>query len=289
MTDIKQAGQKLQGQVQDAAHTATRHAAPGLEALARVGYASKGIVYGMLGFLALSVALGQGGATTDTKGALIRLDDLPGGQVLMWLLVLGLLGYALWQLLRAALDPEHHGTKPGALLKRTGYTLSGGANIALAIFAARVASRGSISHSQNGTANAASTVLHIPGGQFLLGLVGVALFALAGSQLYTAYGAKFMKRMAFTDIGAKYQDTLKRVGQLGIASRGVLSAIIGGFLLVAAWRDSAGTVVGVSGALTWLRGQPAGNFLLAAVALGTLCYGAWCGVQAMYRRIRVDG
>lgn len=289
MTDIKQAGHKLQGQVQDAAHTATHHAAPGLEALARFGYASKGVVYGMLGFLALSVALGRGGQATDTKGALLRLHDLPGGQLLVWALVLGLLGYALWQLLRAALDPEHHGTEPAALLKRSGYVLSGGANMALAVFAARVASQGTASHSQNGTASAANTVLHVPGGQFLLGLVGVALFALAGSQLYTAYGAKFMKRMAFTDVGARYQATLKRVGQLGIASRGVLSAIIGGFLLVAAWRDSAGTVVGVSGALTWLHNQPAGNFLLAAVALGTLCYGAWCLVQAVYRRIRVEG
>ncbi|THF86508.1 DUF1206 domain-containing protein [Deinococcus sp. KSM4-11] len=289
MTDIKQVGKQVQGQVQEAARTATHHAAPGLEALARFGYASKGVVYGMLGFLALSVALGRGGQTTDTKGSLLRLEDLPGGQVLMWLLVLGLIGYALWQVLRAFLDPEHQGTKPGAMVKRTGYLLSGGANIALAIFAARVASHGTASHTQNGTASAANTVLHVPGGQVLLGLGAVALFALAGSQLYTAYGAKFMKRMAFRDIGARYQGTLKRVGQLGIASRGVLSAIIGGFLLVAAWQDSAGQVVGVSGALTWLHSQPQGNVLLAAVAVGTLCYGAWCIVQAVYRRIRVEG
>ncbi|GHF41323.1 hypothetical protein HNQ07_001490 [Deinococcus metalli] len=289
MTDLKRAGQQLQGHVQDAARTATHHAAPALEALARVGYASKGVVYGMLGFLALSVAVGRGGATTDTQGALLRLQDLPGGSALMWLLVVGLVGYALWQLLRALLDPEHHGTKPGALVKRTGYLLSGGANVALAVFAARVALYGGARHSTGGTASAAETVLRVPGGQLLLGLVAVALFALAGSQLYTAYGAKFMKRMAFTDLGARYQGTLKRVGQVGIASRGVLSAIIGGFVLAAAWRHSAGTVVGVSGALTWLHGQPAGKFLLGAVALGTLCYGVWCAVQAVYRRIRVEG
>jgi hypothetical protein len=289
MTDIKQVGERLQGQVEGAARAATRRAAPGLEALARAGYASKGVVYGMLGLLALSVALGRGGQTTDTRGALQRLSDLPGGQLLIWLLVVGLLGYALWQLLRAALDPEHHGTKPAALVKRAGYLLSGGANVALAVFAAQVALHAAATSEHNGTARAASTVLHIPGGQVLLGVVAVGLFALAGSQLYTAYGAKFMKRMAFTDLGAQYQRTLTRVGQLGIASRGVLSAILGGFVLVAAWRDSAGTVVGVSGALSWLRSQPAGNFLLGAVALGTLCYGAWCVVQAVYRRIRVQG
>ncbi|WP_412027836.1 DUF1206 domain-containing protein [Deinococcus yunweiensis] len=285
MTDIKQAGQQLQGHVQ----AATRHAAPGLEALARFGYASKGVVYGMLGILALGVALGRGGATTDTKGALLRLDDLPAGHALMWLMVVGLLGYALWQLLRAALDPEHQGTGGKGILKRSGYLLSGVANIALAVFAAQLASSGTAARDQNSEAQAAGQVMALPGGQVLLALVGVALLGLAGSQLYTAYGAKFMKRMAFTDIGARYGQTLTRVGQVGIASRAVLMTIIGVFALLAAWRGSAGTAVGISEALTWLRGQPSGNVLLGIVALGTLCYGAWCIVQAVYRRIRVEG
>lgn len=92
----QQAGAKLEGVVRQVTH----QAAPGLEALARVGYASKGVVYATIGLLALSVALGRGGATTDAKGALLRLQDLPLGNVLLWLLVLGLIGYALWQLIR---------------------------------------------------------------------------------------------------------------------------------------------------------------------------------------------
>ncbi len=266
---------------------AGRKVAPGLEVLARFGYASKGVVYGTVGFLALSLALGAGGTTTDTKGALLRLQDLPAGSVLLWVLVVGLVGYALWQLLRAVLDPEHQGTEAKGLAKRLGYAVSGVAYLVLAVFSARVAAQGSAPRNQNSESQTASDVLQLPGGQVLLGLAGVALLAVAANQLYSAYGARFMKRMAFTDVGARYRDTLKRVGQVGIAARGVLLTIVGIFLLVAAWRDKASVVIGTSEALAWLRDQPAGQFLLAAVALGTLCYGVWCVTQALYRRINV--
>ncbi len=270
-------------EVERASHQVT----PGLEALARFGYASKGVVYGTVGFLALSLALGSGGATTSSKGALLRLQDLPAGNVLLWLLVVGLVGYALWQLLRAILDPEHQGTEAKGLVKRAGYLISGGAYLALAVFSARVASQGSAPRDQNSESQAASQVLQLPGGQVLLGLAGLALLAVAANQLYNAYGARFMKRMAFADVGAQYKGTLKRIGQVGVAARGLLLTIVGIFLLVAAWRDQASIVIGTSEAMGWLREQPAGQFLLGAVALGTLCYGVWCVIQAKYRRIKV--
>jgi len=266
---------------------AGRRVAPGLEVLARFGYASKGVLYGTVGFLALSLALGGGGSTTDTKGALLRLQDLPAGRILLWLLVVGLVGYTLWQVLRAVLDPEHQGTEAKGLIKRAGYLISGGLYLTLAVFSARLAAQGSAPYTQNSQAQTASKVLHLPGGQLLLGLTGVILLAVAADQLYSAYRARFMERMAFTDVGAHYQDTLKRVGQVGIAARGLLLTIMGIFLLVAAWRDQASIVIGTSGALGWLRHQPAGQFLLGAVALGTLCYGVWCVIQALYRRIKV--
>lgn len=289
MTDLKQTGQRVAGNVQHAAQSATHQAAPGLEALARFGYASKGVVYGTVGFLALSVALGRGGAATDSKGALLRLQDLPLGTPLVWGLVLGLVGYALWQLIRAALDPERQGSGAKGIVKRSGYLLSGVANIALALFAARLAGSGTATRNQDSESQAAGQVLNLPGGQVLLALAGIALLAVAANQLYSAWGALFMKRMAFTDLGARYQGSLKRVGQVGIASRGLMMAILGVFLLIAAWRNSAAVALGVSEALGWLRDQPSGNLLLGTVALGTLCYGVWCVVQALYRRVKVEG
>lgn len=272
----------------DAAGHAAQHAAPGLETLARVGYASKGVVYFTVGFLALGVALGRGGRTTDTRGALSQLQDLPGGSALLFVLAVGLVGYALWQLIRAALDPERQGTAAKGLVKRAGYLLSAGVNLTLAVFTAGLAASGRAPQGNGSETQAAGTVLNLPGGQLLLGLVGVGLLGLAGSQLYTAYGAKFMKRMRFTDVQGRVRDLLIRTGQVGIASRGVLMLIIGVFALLAAWSGQASRTVGISEALTWLRSQPSGNLLLGVVAAGTLCYGVWCAVQARYRRIRIQ-
>jgi hypothetical protein len=157
----------------------------------------------------------------------------------------------------------------------------------MAVFSARIAAQGSAPRDQNSEAQTAAQVLQLPGGQLLLGLAGLVLLAVAANQLYSAYGARFTKRMALSDVGARYQGTLKRIGQVGVAARGLLLTIVGVFLLVAAWRDQASIVIGTSEALGWLRNQPAGQFLLGAVALGTLCYGVWCVTQALYRRINV--
>ncbi|MEF2278914.1 DUF1206 domain-containing protein [Deinococcus sp. YIM 134068] len=285
MAELKDVGGRLRA---EAAREAAR-AVPGIEALARFGYASKGVVYATVGGLALSVALGRGGATTDTQGALLRLQDLPLGTFLTLLLVVGLVGYALWQGLRAVLDPERQGSGANGIVKRVGYGMSAAVNVGVAIFAARLATQGSAPRNQNSEGEAARRVLDLPGGQALLTLAGLALLAVAANQLYAASGAKFMKRMAFSDLGPGPTRTLQRVGQVGVGARGLLLGLIGVFCLVGAWQGDSNPVLGTSEVLTWLRGQPAGNLLLGAVALGTLAYGVWCAVQARYRRIQVRG
>lgn len=261
-----------------------RQAAPGLEALARFGYASKGVVYATVGLLALALASGRGGQATDSQGALRRLEDLPLGSVLIWPLALGLLGYALWQLLRAVLDPEQLGTEPRALAKRAGYLLSSLLNFALVWFAVRLAGEGRATGGEGGQA-AAREVLSLPAGQLWLGLAGLALLGVGAAQIAEAVRGKFMRRIALRDAAAQHAGTVRRVGQLGLIARGLTFGAVGAFLLAAAFEDEARRVRDTSGILTWLRDQPAGEVLLALIALGTFCYGLWCFVQARYRRI----
>lgn len=289
MANLHDAGRQAEAHLRNEVGAATSRAAPALEALARFGYASKGVVYGAIGVLALSVALGRGGATTDSQGALLRLQDLPLGTPLLWLLVVGLIGYALWQLLRAVLDPERQGSGARGVLKRLGYLLSAAANAGVALFAARLAASGTASRNQNSEGEAARQVLDLPGGPLLLGLAGLALLGIAANGWYAASGARFMRRVALTDVGARHAELIRRVGQFGLAARGTVMAIIGSFLLVAAAQGRSGAVLGTAEALTWLREQPAGSVLLGVVALGTLCYGLWCLVQARFRRIHVQG
>ena len=66
--------------------------------LARAGLVARGIVYGVIGVLALKLALGSGGKATSQQGALQTIAKEPFGEVLLIALTVGLAGYALWRL-----------------------------------------------------------------------------------------------------------------------------------------------------------------------------------------------
>lgn len=282
--DLRDAGQQAAGGVQAGVERGVRRAAPGLEALARFGYVSKGVVYATVGLLALALAFGRGGQATDAQGALRRLGDLPLGSALIWPLALGLFGYALWQLLRALLDPEGLGQEAKALAKRAAYLLSALINFALFWFAVRLAGEGRVGGGA-GEAAAAREVLSLPAGQLWLGLAGVLLLGAGAAQVIEAVRGTFMRRVVLRDAAGRHAGKIRRIGQLGLGARGVTFAALGAFLLTAAAADEARRVRDSSGLLTWLRDQPAGEWLLALSALGTFCYGLWCFVQARYRRI----
>src|SRR5262249_52871802 len=97
------------GAARTAEHTAR---GPGVELLARLGYAAKGLIYVIIGVLAVRVAIGDGGKTTDNRGALQAIYHQPFGQFLLGVVVVGLIGYALWCfILRALLDADAWGTE----------------------------------------------------------------------------------------------------------------------------------------------------------------------------------
>lgn len=281
-SDLRQAGAQAARQVQAGVAGGVRRAAPWLEALARFGYASKGVVYAAVGLLALGTALGGRSGAADSQAVFTRVQDLPLGGALLWLLAVGLLGYAAWQLVRALLDPEGQGTRPGGAARRAGYLVSGLVNVGLAFAAMRLGTG-----EGNSGQNLARQVLEWPGGPLLLGLAGLALLGAGAAQLVSAVRGKFMEGIALRDQAARHADLVRRVGQFGTAARGLVLGAVGAFVLSAALRDNAARVRDTGSVLDWLRDQPAGPWLLGLVALGTLAYGLWCFVQAAYRRIRV--
>ena len=75
----------------------------GFEWLARAGFVSRGLIYGIIGILAIKLALGSGGKTTNQQGALKTIAHQPFGKVLLILVAAGLAGYALWRIVHALL------------------------------------------------------------------------------------------------------------------------------------------------------------------------------------------
>src|ERR1700686_2144398 len=123
------------------ANRTTRNAATGkwMTGFARLGYAAKGVVYIIIGFLAAQLALGQGGAATDQKGALHVIYDQSFGKFLLIVVAIGLLAFALWSLIQALYDTEGEGRKAKGIIARIGYAAVGLSYVALAFGAYQLA------------------------------------------------------------------------------------------------------------------------------------------------------
>src|SRR6266852_9945690 len=112
--------------VQDAGRMA-RNAASSrwMTVFARLGYAAKGIVYLIIGWLAVQLVMGAGGKTTDQRGALQTIYAQPFGKFLLALVVIGLVGFAIWCFLQAWFDTEGKGSDIKGIIGRLGYAVTG--------------------------------------------------------------------------------------------------------------------------------------------------------------------
>jgi hypothetical protein len=263
---------------------ATRSSAGKIAWLARSGYAARGVVYLIVGGLAVLAALG-GGQTTDSKGALLTILQQPFGDVLLGLVALGLVGYAIWRLVQAVMDTDHHGTDAKGLAIRGGLLVSAVTHTLLAFFALSLIfgwGTGGGGGGDGGARDWTAWLLQQPFGRWLVGLVGAAVVGAGIAHMVKGYKAHFEK---YLEMDRRTLDKASPICRFGLIARGVVFLIIGGFLLVAAWRFSSGDVVGLQGALQTLQQQPYGWILLGIVALGLFAFGVYSLIEARYRRI----
>jgi hypothetical protein len=254
-----------------------------VERAARAGYFAKGIVYLIIGGLAAVAAFGAGGQTTGSEGALVTILRQPFGSVLLAIIALGLMGYVFWRVVQTTMDPEHKGSDAEGLTIRAYYLVSAVTYGALVVSAVRLIMGGG--GSSGGAEQQTATLMSQPFGRWLVGLVGLLVIAAAIHQWVRAWKAKFRRRMAYEKVGPEAERWLVRLGRAGLTARGVVFAIIGGFLLSAAVRADPEQAMGLGEALATLEAQAYGPWLLAAVAIGLLLYGVHQLVKARLRRI----
>lgn len=264
-----------------------------IDRLARLGYASKGIVYATVGILAAQTAFSVGGRTTGLEGALRSIASQPFGQIMLGIVAIGLVSYALWRFVEAARDPEHQERNAKNIARRIGYAINGVIYAGLAFTAVGIIAGASASGgggSSNVTQQSlAARVMAQPFGRWLVGLLGAFLIGLAVYYFYRAVKAKFRKRLKLHEMSRQEIKWATRIGRFGVAARGVVFMIIGIFLLQAAYTYDASRVRSTEGALQAIQNQPPfGSVLLGIVALGLIAYGIHMGVQARYRRISVS-
>lgn len=257
----------------------------GIRALARFGFAAKGLVYLLMGILALLAATGQrGGQTADKKQAVQTLQDLPGGPVLLGFIAFGLLGYIIWRLVQAVRDTESKGSGAKGIGRRIGYAASGLLYASLAWFAAQLAWSGHADGSSNGQQTLTAKILGWPGGDWIIILVGVAIIGGGIYQIVKAYSGSFHKDVNASDLPAAQQNIVYRTGQIGYTARGVVMAIIGYFFVQAGRQSRASATGSTDEAFDLLATM--GPAVLGIVALGLMAYGLYMLVQARYPVLR---
>lgn len=251
---------------------------PSVEWLGRLGYGAKGIVYTMVGVLAAMRVAGSGGELTGTTGALTQLRQEPYGAAMLVVIALGLVAYTAWRWAQAIIDVENKGSDWKGLVRRAGLFISGTLYAALA-WSALMLSRGN-AQSSDPDAKAAEA-MSIPGGQWLVMAVGAGFILTALYQFYRVWHDSFKKHWKYTLSGTT-REWATRFSRFGIAARAAVFVIMGAYMLMAGLERNPEQTRGMGAVLAELSSVP---WLLAVIAAGLICYGAYSLINAAFREI----
>lgn len=259
---------------------------PWMVPLARLGYLAKGVVYAVIGVLALQVAFGSGGKTTDTQGALATLAQGSWSKALLAVVAVGLVGYVLWRVVQAWMDPDGKGTGAKGLALRGFYLVSAAIHtfLALAAFRLVLGTGGAGTSGDQSAQSWTARLMSQPFGQALVAVVGLVIAGMGVWQVYKAWKEKFRKKLRLDTLRPQQAEWAVRISKLGILARGGVFVLIGGFLVQAALTANPRRARGLDGALEALAAQPHGTVLLALAAAGLVAYAVYMAVEARYRR-----
>ncbi len=284
-------------QVQSAGHAANQTARTAASSrwmtiLARLGYGAKGVVYLIIGWLAVQVAIGIGGKTTDQRGVLQIISEESFGKFLLALVTIGLIGFAIWCFLQAWFDTEGKGSDLKGIIGRVGYAVTGVSYAILAFGAFQLVTRkGTSSASKSTTASTQDVTAQLLNhfwGVAVVVLLGLIVIGLACYLFANAYTADFQRRLVLTGLSTQVRRGVVFLGRFGFAALGVVFSIIGIFLIVAAVQHNPHEAKGLDSVLRTLVQQPFGPLLLGIVALGLVAYGVYSFVEARYRQVGVS-
>jgi hypothetical protein len=265
---------------------------PTVVALGRIGWVSKGIVYGLVGVLALTIVFGDRRAASpedeaSQTGAITRIAQASYGTAALVVVASGLVIYALWRIITIVLPAKNDAH---TWVTRLGYAVSAVVYLALAWTALSY-----VRHAQSAEAGASSEdsrvdgatreVMSHTGGHWLVGFIGVVIIAIGAYFFVRAMRRPFKDQLSGGGVGPVENKHLVVMGRIGWIGRGLMMLLIGFFLVRAAWESDASEATGLDGALRRSVENPYGTIVVAAVGIGLIVYGAYCVISAPRRRL----
>jgi hypothetical protein len=251
--------------------------------LARGGFTARGIMYAIIGVLALEVAFGNSGQQADQSGAVRALAATPFGAVLLWLLVAGFTGMVLWRLLEALHGGRgDRGQKAGTRLAAFGKSVLYGF-VAFGIMKYALG-LGAPASSNKQAVDLTATAMGHPGGRILVAIAGLAFIAAGAVLAYLAWKQRFLSELELGQAGPRVRSAVVALGRIGGIARGTLFAAAGAFLMTAAVTARAGQAKGLDATLRAFTQTPAGPWLLVLVAVGLVVFGIYSFAEARWCR-----
>ena len=251
-----------------------------LETLARLGYASKAVIYAIIGVLAVLAVTNRGGAITDTTGALQVVFTKPFGRGLLMILAAGLCGYAAWRLLDAFMNPDRDGwfIRAGNAVRGCVYGLLGIRAIQLL--------RGLGTPGGDEAETWTAKVFDWPFGAAVVGMVGGIIAAYGATQIVQGVRGTHDEKIDWSRIAPDLRTLLERVSRFGVATRGGVLVTLGLFLVRAAVTHDPNQAAGARESLLRLGGLFDGRWFLGIIAVGVIAYAVDQAIHAGCRRIQ---
>lgn len=264
------------GRSGSAAHTRN------LDPLAKVGFVARGVVYILIGVLALAIALGKSEPQADRTGALQAVAAHPFGTLILWLLVIGFAAMALWRFAQAFYGVHHRGHHGGdealAAIRGVLYTVFFIGTLRYVLGAPAPNSTNQQTRDFTATAMAHSY------GRALVLLVGIVIGVIGLVMIKIGAGRSFKEDLQLSRASRRTRDVVTWLGTLGNIARGLVFAGIGVFMIDAAVTFDAAKAKGIDATLRTFAHTPVGPVLLVVVAIGLALFGVYSLTEARWHR-----
>lgn len=263
--------------------TPSRHEVQQSDALdhgVQVGLVAYGVVHLLVAYTALRLALGDRGKA-DQQGALSQLAQSPGGDIGLWVVAGGFFALVVWQAFEAGFG---HLSEDGAKrwAKRGASVVKAVVYLILGVSAVQKAAGSPSSGSSGGTDSMTARLMSAPGGQVIVGLVGLSVIAAGGYLVHKGWTERFTKRLDVAASSGDRRTAVVSLGKVGYVAKGLALGIIGALFTAAAVQFEPKESGGLDQALKTLLDQPFGPVLVLVMAAGIASYGVYCFAWARH-------
>lgn len=261
----------------------------------RVAIVTQGVLYVILGLLAVQLASGEHDAKASQRGAIEAVAHQPLGRVLLVFVAVGLASHAAWRLLLVVRGEPGNDEDGKSLAKRAanagraaiyGSFTVAAVSLAVSGGGSSASSGGSGGSSGGGETEKQSTavVLSWPAGNWLVIAVGLGIVAGGLWNVKRAVTRSFIDKLDCSSLSEPKQRFVTVIGIVGYLARAFCYALVGWFLINAGWQHDSSETEGLDGALREFAATSHGAWLLSLLAIGLMLFGIFRVIDGILRK-----